>query len=242
MYTFEIINICYAIVLSISLTFIGIFIAKKECSRYVFDKKNKLIAFVISFILGAVLGYFCRYADFLVIPASIVGTFAILIPSLMIDFQICELPDSLTFLSGCFAFIPFLAVPDMLNKENITWIIGGFILFFILGVIGVMGGGDIKLTVPLIMIVEITHASRVLTAFMYALIITIGLATFLIIRNKIQKKDFSELVVNVDMNNENISDELKMVAGESKSKTLIAFGPGMILGAFLTILQYLISF
>ena len=135
---------------------IGWFMSSKEDERYKLNNREKVTTIIVSLICA--LGISLEQANtssmiLLIWPVLALG---LLSTSLVIDFKLKELPDTLTFSSIglVIPFMYFLYVPNKLDNLVpilITLAILEIFLFVLWKLTGKIGFGDLKLFIPVLL-------------------------------------------------------------------------------------------
>lgn len=247
-------NILPCLFWSCIITTTSMSLIEKEDIKYKLSNKLQLIVYLISIIFSICFSF--AYPKLDIIPIiAVVGTISALTPSMIIDFKFQELPNRATgfaLLLALFSYC-FLFLNDAFNLWSILSVVIGFILLFFLMLTGNLGGGDVKMSVPLMIILQTLKPLALVTAFAYSLVTALIFIAYFTLRDKIKarkeinkitedilKEEQTDATENVE-SKENVEEKIEKDTIENyKDKHLFAFGPFLIIGTMLTFFIILI--
>lgn len=149
-------NLAIYLVASLFSCVTGWIMSEKEDKRYKLNNKEKVTTVVVSLICA--LGIYLEQGDNVSISLLIwpILALGLLSTSLIIDFKLKELPDTLTFFSIGLAipFVYFLYSPDRFDKIVPVLVTLGVLeifLYILWKISGKIGFGDLKLFIPVLL-------------------------------------------------------------------------------------------
>lgn len=184
----------YLIISSISIggTLLSHYLVTLEDKRYDLSKKMKVLNYISVIIINLLVAINLQMIIGPILLLRCMMT-SLLFTSLMIDFKLMELPDTLTFVS----VIPAICLFDYNIKIESLWctlsvMALSCVIMIALTVLGGLGFGDVKLILPILLTIPVSYA---LAYWLIAILVAAIVSIFLYLFRKVKKISFGPYLI-----------------------------------------------